>query len=176
MSDQENKDINNSNLEEVKSDKIELVESNSEKKQIELNTYAIILAEILILAFSRNIFDFIPFLGIKYKKEKRRTMEEKKVELVKTLVDSNIDLHVFDSLITNELNRRLKINFGVTFLIFTFIITIAAYLIIIFNAIYKWNISQIAITVLIIEIPLQFIGLLYIIAKNLFPEVKEKNK
>ena len=109
MSDQENKDINNSNLEEVKSDKIELVESNSEKKQIELNTYAIILAEILILAFSRNIFDFIPFLGIKYKKEKRRTMEEKKVELVKTLVDSNIDLHVFDSLITNELNLKIII-------------------------------------------------------------------
>jgi hypothetical protein len=43
------------------------------------------------------------------------------------------------------------------------------------NSILKWGISDIAITGLIVETPLQFIGLLYIIARNLFPQPTQRN-
>jgi hypothetical protein len=92
------------------------------------------------------------------------------VETLKTLEASKIDPLEFDQMLTSELNRRLKSRFGGYFLLFTFLFTAASYAIVIFNGICQWKISDVAITSLIIETPLQFIGLLYIIAKNLFPD------
>jgi len=166
MGKKENLEIKDSDFEEVKSEEIEVSKKYSDKQLDALKSFATILAEILVPSLSQGLFDLFPSKG---KKERKKTMEEKKVDLVKSLLESGIDLAIFDSLITNEINRRLKIRFGITFLIFTFIVTIASYMIVIFDAIYKWGISQVAITALIIEIPIQFIGLLYIIAKNLFP-------
>jgi uncharacterized protein YqhQ len=171
MKKKENLEINESDFEEVKSEEIEVTKKYSEKQFDALKSFATILAEILVPSLSKGLFDFLPS---KEKKERKQTMEEKKVDLVKSLLESGIDLAIFDSLITNEINRRLKTRFGITFLIFTFIVTIASYMIVVFDAIYKWGISQVAITALIIEIPIQFIGLLYIIAKNLFPVSMDK--
>lgn len=170
MEKQKEDDINEVDFEEVKTESIEL----SKDKQLDaLKSFATLLAEILIPSLSRNVFGFyIPFgFG---SKERRKSIEEKKLELVKSLVGSGIDVKIFDTLITNEINRRLKIKFGIIFLIFTFLVTVAAYSIVILNAVQNWGISDIAITALIIELPIQFIGLLYIIAKNLFPGFKEK--
>ena len=56
------------------------------------------------------------------------------------------------------------------FLALTFLFTMGSYSIVVLDGIFKWNISQVAITALIIETPIQFVGLLYIIARNLFPQ------
>jgi hypothetical protein len=105
--------------------------------------------------------------------EKPRTMAEEKVALVKELIESGIDPAAFDVLISNEINRRLKIQFGVAFLVLTVLFIAASYSIVILDGIHQWKISQVAITALIIETPIQFIGLLYIIARNLFPQRRE---
>ena len=104
--------------------------------------------------------------------ERKKSLEEQKTALVKELVDSGIDPVAFDVLLSNEIDRRLKIRFGIAFLLLTVLFTAASYSIIIFDAIYEWKISEVAITALIIETPIQFIGLLYIIARNLFPQSK----
>lgn len=125
-----------------------------------------LVADVILPVTSKGLFGLI----FPPSKREKKTLEDKKVELVKSLVGSGVDLKTFDSLISSELNRRLKVRFGVTFLTFTFLFTLASYLIVILDAINQWNISETAITALIIETPIQFIGLLYIIARNLFPQ------
>ena len=103
-------------------------------------------------------------------REERRTFEERKSDLVKQLLASGIDPLIFDSLLSNEMDRRLKTRFGAAFLVLTFLFTGMSYAIVVFNGVYQWKITEVAITGLVIETPLQFIGLLYIIARNLFPD------
>ena len=43
-------------------------------------------------------------------------------------------------LIQNEVDRRLKVRFGITFLVLTFLFTTASYAIVILDGIYKWDI------------------------------------
>lgn len=105
--------------------------------------------------------------------ERPKTLAEEKVTLVKELIEFGIDPVAFDVLISNEINRRLKVRFGVAFLVLTVLFTASSYSIVILDGIYGWNISPVAITALIIETPIQFIGLLYIIARNLFPQRKD---
>ena len=119
------------------------------------------LAEILSTANA-------PFFSFRSKKESK-SIEQKKTELIKDLISSGIDPVLFDSLLTNEINRRLKIRFGTLFIVLTCFFTLLSYAIIVFDALFKWGISEIAITALIIETPIQFVGILYIIARNLFP-------
>jgi hypothetical protein len=54
--------------------------------------------------------------------------------------------------------------------------TVVSYLVVIFNSLFNWGIGQVAITALIIETPIQFIGILYIIARNLFPRPAPQHK
>lgn len=102
-------------------------------------------------------------------KEKKKSIEEEKHLLVKQLLESDIDPAAFDVLLSNETNRRLKVRFGIAFLVLTLLFTATSYAIVVLDGIYDWGISDIAITALIIETPIQFVGLLYIIARNLFP-------
>jgi hypothetical protein len=102
-------------------------------------------------------------------KQKKKSLEQEKHLLVKQLLESDIDPVAFDVLLSNEINRRLKVKFGMAFLILTLFFTSVSYAIVILDGIYKWGISDIAITALVIETPIQFVGLLYIIARNLFP-------
>lgn len=96
------------------------------------------------------------------------------IEVAKELKEAGIDLLQFDILQSSELDRKLKRSFGYLFLILTLFFTAASYLIVVFNSINGWHIPEKAITALIIETPIQFIGLLYIIARNLFPQGKSK--
>lgn len=102
--------------------------------------------------------------------EKKKTLAEEKTELMKELAKLDVDPEIFDRLLANELDRKLKVNFGMAFLVLTCLFTITSYAIVILDSVYKWGISEVAITALIIETPIQFIGLLYIIARNLFPQ------
>ncbi len=111
----------------------------------------------------------LPILWRFKKRERQKSIEEQKTELIKELLANDIDPELFDILLTNETNRKLKVHFGIVFLILTLVFTLLSYAIVVLNSIYSWNIPQIAITALIIEIPIQFIGLLYIVARNLFP-------
>jgi len=99
----------------------------------------------------------------------RKTTEQEKADLVKDLLKSGIDPALFDSLLSNEINRTLKVRFGAFFLVITFVFTAASYIIVILNSVFQWKISDVAITSLIIQAPIQLIGLLYIVARNLFP-------
>jgi len=100
-------------------------------------------------------------------------LEQRKTAVLSGLRAANIDPVLFDVLIANEINRDLKVTFGYIFLAFTFIFTAASYGIVIADGYYKMGISPAAITGLVIETPLQFIGILYIIARNLFPAEKD---
>jgi len=129
---------------------------------------------LLVKAVSNLLFDYgRPILPIDLaqgkKKEERQSLEQQKAALVKQLVESKIDPQLFDSLLSNEIDRRLKTRFGVAFVTITVFFTAASYLVVVLNAICKWGISEVAISALIIQAPIQLIGLLFIIARNLFP-------
>ncbi len=125
-------------------------------------------------ALLNELYDIRSFSSRK-RAEKKRTIAEEKAKLVKELIESGIDPAAFDVLISNEINRKLKVQFGIAFLVLTFLFTAASYSIVIFDGVKQWNISEVAITALIIETPIQFIGLLYIIARNLFPHRINEN-
>jgi hypothetical protein len=130
-----------------------------------------------IFGISTGLFSLLRGRSTEYWKsieEKRKSLEERKIEVVKRLLESEIEPNMFDVLLQNEVDRRLKVRFGTTFLIFTFLFTAASYVIVICDGAYNWNISETAITALIIETPIQFIGLLYIIAKSLFPHTSRQ--
>lgn len=114
------------------------------------------------------------------KKEVREKEEvgarETQLSLLQALSQAGIDPHLFDLMLSNELDRSLKKQFGVAFLVATIFFTLLSYGVIIFNSIGKWGISDTAITALIVETPIQFIGLLYIIARNLFPQSANSNR
>lgn len=105
-------------------------------------------------------------VGAKYREQRMHA-------LVRALLQHNIDPMVFDRLMSFEQDRYLKRRFGYAFLLLTTIFTAGSYLIVVFDGVFDWGISDIAITALIIETPIQFIGLLYIIARNLFPTFGE---
>lgn len=92
------------------------------------------------------------------------------LRLLQNLSQAGIEPSLFDLMLANELDRNLKKQFGIAFLAATVFFTLLSYGVIVFNGICKWGISDLAITSLIIETPIQFIGLLYIIARNLFPQ------
>jgi hypothetical protein len=92
------------------------------------------------------------------------------LELLKSLTEAGVDPQLFDRLLSTEVDRMLKVRFGVAFFIATIVFTLLSFAVIVLNSVWKWGINDIAITGLIIETPLQFIGLLYIIARNLFPQ------
>jgi hypothetical protein len=102
-------------------------------------------------------------------KEKTVDIRQEQMELLKSLSEAGIDPRLFDLLLSTELDRNLKKRFGIAFFLATIFFTLLSYGMIVGNSIFKWGISDIAITGLIIETPIQFIGLLYIIARNLFP-------
>ena len=109
-------------------------------------------------------------------KTKKKSIEQQKTTLVKELLELGIDPESFDVLLSNEMDRRLKVRFGITFVFLTFLFTAVSYAIVVLNSIHNWGISEVAITALIIETPIQFIGLLYIIARNLFPQNNNENQ
>ena len=96
------------------------------------------------------------------------------ISVLSELSKLGIDPNLFDSMLSNELDRNLKRQFGLLFLSLTTLFTGVSYLVIVLAAAFRWPIPNVAITLLIAETPLQFVGLLYIIARNLFPQPKEK--
>jgi hypothetical protein len=96
------------------------------------------------------------------------------ISVLSELSKLGIDPTLFDSMLSNELDRNLKRQFGILFLSLTTLFTAVSYLVIVLAAAFRWPIPNVAITLLIAETPLQFVGLLYIIARNLFPQPKEK--
>jgi hypothetical protein len=102
--------------------------------------------------------------------EKKADLAAQQLTLLRELSAAKIDAQLFDLMLSNELDRNLKRQFATWFFWATVAFTIVSYLVVILNSPLNWRINQIAITALIIETPLQFIGLLYIIARNLFPQ------
>jgi hypothetical protein len=97
-------------------------------------------------------------------------VREVQLKLLQDLTVAGIEPALFDLMLSSELDRNLKKQFGIAFFIATIVFTTASYGVIVFNAVYHWGISDVAVTALIVETPIQFIGLLYIIARNLFPQ------
>jgi hypothetical protein len=76
----------------------------------------------------------------------------------------------------SEQNMKLKILFGIAFLGMTVIFTVASYVIVIFNQKLGLGVSNEVLLALVIETPIQWVGLLYVVAKNLFPHDELKQK
>lgn len=144
-----------------------------EKNELKEKLEEYVLAKNELGKISDVILDDIPFLK---RFASKQTREEAQTQLLKSLQKANIDPLIFDKLLTTEVDRKLKIKYGNRFLWLTTIFTAVSYAIVILNAKYEWKISDVAITALIIETPIQFIGLLYIIARNLFPQFDPKQK
>lgn len=142
------------------------------KKNSTADVVANLAVNSLVEIFKPNMFRMVEFLS-KTKKEERIRFEKEKIKTITELIKAGVDPLLFDKLLTNEIDRRMKRQFGFSFLFLTTFFTISSYAIIILNAVNGWNISEGAITALIIETPIQFIGLLYIIARNLFPQDKK---
>lgn len=153
-------------------------EKKPDRSVTEAAIRAMLLASAAVSPVSTSLFGELISLVSKSKRaevaERKRTVEEEKAALVKDLLKSGIDPALFDSLLSNEINRRLKVHFGVYFLLLTCLFTAASYAIVVYNAVYQWKISEVAITALIIQAPIQLIGILYIIARNLFPNADKK--
>ena len=129
-----------------------------------------LVIEELAKAMVGNLF------GGERRRQKAQEIRENQLILLRTLTEAGIDPHLFDLMLSSELDRNLKKQFGVAFLVATVFFTLLSYGVIVFNAIDKWGITDIAITALIVETPIQFIGLLYIIARNLFPQASALSK
>ncbi len=150
--------------EKMEADKDARTDTFSRIARVERDAYYRLMASALADRDIRTHLRFMPL-----SKERKKSAESEKTELIKELQKANIDPLLFDSLLSNETNRRLKVKFGIAFLTLTFLFTAISYAIVVFNGFYSWHISDAAITGLIIETPIQFVGLLYIIARNLFP-------
>lgn len=131
------------------------------------------IAEISIKLLDRyTVFGWLS----RWSDRKSVDLRQEQLALLKSLSEAGIDPELFDLLLSAELDRNLKKNFGIAFFISTVFFTLVSFGVVVENSIQKWGISDIAITGLIIETPLQFIGLLYIIARNLFPQQRtERN-
>jgi hypothetical protein len=150
-----------------------MAEESEPKDKLQTTTASrLILESAARVAADLIVGPAFPSINIRW--PQRKSVEEQKTALVKELLEAGIDPLVFDSLLSNEIDRRLKVRFGIAFLTLTLLFTAASYVIVILNAIYNWGIPTVAITALIIETPIQFIGLLYIIARNLFPQLESK--
>jgi hypothetical protein len=131
------------------------------------------IAKAAAVATADILLGSTPIISLSLLRPKRdKSLEQEKSELVAKLLAAGIEPLVFDALLSNEIDRRLKTRFGVAFVVLTFLFTSASYAIIVLNGPMALNISSQAITGLIIETPIQFVGLLYIIARNLFPDGK----
>ncbi len=106
----------------------------------------------------------------KENKQEKVDLVKQQFSLLRELSDAEIDPQIFDLFMSNEVDRQLKRRFGLWFFGATVSFTLLSYLIIVLNSVLNWGINQTAIMALIIETPIQFIGLLYIIARNLFPQ------
>jgi hypothetical protein len=109
-------------------------------------------------------------ISFSWSRKSAAELQKEQLLLLQELTKVGIDPQLFDLLLSTELDRKLKARFGVAFFVATIFFTLLSYGVIIFNSVLNWGISQIAITALIVETPIQFIGLLYIIARNLFPQ------
>jgi hypothetical protein len=123
---------------------------------------------------SFELIDRGRLLGWPGSRKSGEELRQEQLLLLKSLTEAGIDPRLFDLLLSTELDRNLKKNFGVAFFVATIFFTLLSFGMIAANSILKWGISDVAITGLIIETPLQFIGLLYIIARNLFPQAQAK--
>jgi hypothetical protein len=139
-----------------------MTEANKDVRQ--KAEYAIVVAKAMSELLDSSLLSFLL--------RPKRAVDVRKIqlELLQDLSKAGIDPQLFDRLLSSELDRKLKRQFGVAFLVATVGFTLLSYAVIILNSTQSWGISQIAITALIIETPIQFIGLLYIIARNLFPQ------
>jgi hypothetical protein len=115
--------------------------------------------------------------AIRSRKRRENALEFRQQQLIllQDLTKAGIDPALFDLMLSTELDRNLKKQFGVAFFAATIAFTLLAYSIIILNSVLNWEIPQYAVTGLIIETPIQFIGLLYIIARNLFPQNNQRD-
>jgi hypothetical protein len=122
---------------------------------------------------SPNWFGKIFFGSLERSAEAQKTLKEKRAEIMdemEGLKKKGIDPLVFHTILVNDTNRELKIIYARTFTGLTVFFTVASYAIVVCNIPFKWNISPTVINALMVETPIQFIGILYIIAKNLFPK------
>jgi len=114
-------------------------------------------------------------LGEIFSKRKREEAIAKRNEALldffESLQNSGINPNTVQTYLNDELNRNLKKRYGNVLLIFTAFFSAVSLTIIILNSVFEWGISDIAITALIIELPIQLVGMLYIIVSNLFPKI-----
>ena len=148
----------------------ELIETDPEKiESARVSLAKIPFAEYAVKALADSNRPFFRRVG-------DTSLDEEKLRIAKELQDAGIDLQVFDVMLSNEIDRNLRKNFAWVFAIAAIVITLASYILIILNYSKKWGIHDAVMTAFIIEVPIQFIGILYIVAKDLFPSALGKNR
>jgi len=95
--------------------------------------------------------------------------ESLKTEQLIKMLSESMGPKTFDTVLTIEIDMALKKRYAMVFCWMAALFSLLSYAVVILDAVLSWGISDLAITALIIETPIQFVGLLYIIARNLFP-------
>lgn len=114
----------------------------------------------------------VPALSAPRDRDKSKT-DDGKFEQYKELMAMGIDPVKYDLYVAQEINRKLKVRFAYVVVSLATLFTVTSYSIVILDSVLAWGIPAFAINALVIETPIQFIGLLYIIARNLFPGDQE---
>jgi hypothetical protein len=160
---------------------INLTDPRGKPTFIAVNTAAKVVPEFVVNLLAANATSSMSSWTLvggfdKQAQAKVAELVEQAVPLLQELSAEKVDPELFDRLLSNQVDRLLKLIFAKLFFWATVAFTVVSYLVIILNSLLNWGIGQIAITALIIETPLQFIGLLYIIARNLFPQPSSRRK
>lgn len=137
----------------------------TEKPLVDPN--ALILQDAARSAAKLISFEQGSFLSRRDSDNERKLLVE---EVLVKLKQLDIDPALWDRIVSNQVDRELKKKFGRVFILMAFFFTSLSYAVIIFNSILSWNIPETAMTALIIQAPLQLIGILLVMARNLFPE------
>lgn len=87
----------------------------------------------------------------------------------KQITKKQMEESVSTESIKDKTDRRLKIGFGIIFTFFTIVFTFISYAIIILNYQKHIGIPDYIIAGLVVKIPFEFIGILYIITRHLYP-------
>lgn len=125
--------------------------------------------EIVLKEFAEVLFNKKDIKSRTKNKTSDELLKDKR-DFIIDLKKHDIDISTLQQFLKAESDREMKEQYGIRFLFFAGVFSAISYFIICINDKWGLNIPKYAITALIIEVPIQFIGLLYIVARNLFPK------
>jgi len=97
------------------------------------------------------------------------SISDEKVRALAKLSKIGVDPHIYEVMLNNHHQRDLRSKYGLLFFVYSCVATAVSYVVVILNASLGWGLSDLVLSSLVIQTPIQILGLLFIIARSLFP-------